>query len=251
MPEAPILEATDLQRRFGGVTALAGVSLAVAQDSITALIGPNGAGKTTAFATMAGFHRPEHGTVRFAGHDITGWKPERIARLGLVRTFQIVQPFGTLSVRDNIAVGAHLHIAHRAEAQRVAEEVASRVGLARDLGKPANTLPVAGRKRLELARALATNPRMLLLDEVMAGLNPGEVAALLPAIRAIRESGVTLLMIEHVMHAVAELAEHVIVLAEGRVIAEGSVAEVARDPLVVDAYLGEGAAQRLAGHDAA
>lgn len=251
MLEAPILEAMDLHRRFGGVTALAGVSLTVAEGSITALIGPNGAGKTTAFATMAGFHRPDRGIVRFAGHDITGWKPERIARLGLVRTFQIVQPFGTLSVRDNIAVGAHLHMARRADAHRLAESVANRVDLARDLGKPANTLPIAGRKRLELARALATNPRMLLLDEVMAGLNPGEVAALLPAIRAIRDSGVTLLMIEHVMHAVAELAEHVIVLAEGRVIAEGSVAAVARDPLVVDAYLGEGAAQRLASHDAA
>lgn len=246
-----MLEALDLHLRFGGVTALAGVSLTVEQGSITALIGPNGAGKTTAFATMAGFHRPDRGTVRFAGRDITGWKPERIARLGLVRTFQIVQPFGALSVRDNIAVGAHLHLARRAEARQLAEDVAQRLGLAAALDKPASALPVAGRKRLELARALATNPRMLLLDEVMAGLNPGEVAALLPAIRNIRESGVTLLMIEHVMHAVAELAEHVIVLAQGRVIAQGSVAAVARDPVVVDAYLGEGAAQRLAGHDAA
>ncbi len=245
-----MLEAVDLYRRFGGVVALAGVSLAVPEGSITALIGPNGAGKTTAFATMAGFHRPDSGHVRFAGRDITGWRPERVARLGLVRTFQIVQPFGALSVRDNIAVGAHLHLAGRAAARAEAEAVAHRLGLAADLDKPAHGLPIAGRKRLELARALATRPRMLLLDEVMAGLNPGEVASLLPIVRAIRDGGVTLLLIEHVMQAVAELAEHCIVLAEGRVIAEGTVAAVARDPIVVDAYLGEGAAARLAGHDA-
>ncbi len=246
-----MLEVRDLHRRFGGVVALAGVSLAVAERTITALIGPNGAGKTTAFATIAGFHRPDSGHVRFAGRDITGWPPERIARLGLVRTFQIVQPFGGLSVRDNIAVGAHLHLAGRAEARAEAEAVAHRLGLGADLDKPANALPIAGRKRLELARALATRPRMLLLDEVMAGLNPGEVAALLPTIRAIRDGGVTLLMIEHVMQAVAELAERCIVLAEGRVIAEGTVADVARDPVVIDAYLGEGAASRRASDDAA
>ncbi|MDE2334287.1 MAG: ABC transporter ATP-binding protein [Rhodospirillales bacterium] len=246
-----MLDVVDLHRRFGGVTALSGVSIAVRQGSITALIGPNGAGKTTAFATIAGFHRPDRGQMRFLGRDITGWRPERIARLGLVRTFQIVQPFGRLSVRDNIAVGAHLHLARRASALTEAEAVARRLGLAADLDKPADTLPIAGRKRLELARALATRPRMLLLDEVMAGLNPAEVAALMPVIREIRDGGVTLLMIEHVMQAVAELAERCIVLAEGRVIATGTVAEVARDPVVVDAYLGEGAAARLADHHAA
>ncbi len=137
MPEAPLLEVRDLHRRFGGVVALAGVSLAVAERTITALIGPNGAGKTTAFATIAGFNRPDSGHVRFAGRDITGWPPERIARLGLVRTFQIVQPFGGLSVRDNIAVGAHLHLASRAEARPAGAAGGPRRGRGAEGGQPA------------------------------------------------------------------------------------------------------------------
>jgi len=165
--------------------------------------------------------------------------------LGMTRTFQIVKPFAAQTVRENIAVGAHLHLRDRAQALASAEAVALRVGLAPQLDKPASALTVAGRKRLELARALATRPRLLLLDEVLAGLNPQEIADMLPVVRGIAHSGVTVLMIEHVMQAVMNLAEHVWVLAQGRLIAEGNPAQVTSDERVVEAYLGHGTAARL------
>jgi branched-chain amino acid transport system ATP-binding protein len=179
--------------------------------------------------------------------DITGQPPHRNARRGMTRTFQIVQPFAAQTVRENIAVGAHLHCADRAEALAQAEGVAQRVGLASQLDKPAGDLTVAGRKRLELARALATRPRLLLLDEVLAGLNPQEVGEMLPVVRGIADEGVTVLMIEHVMQAVMNLAAHVWVLAQGQLIAEGAPHEVTRDARVIEAYLGHGTAKRLAG----
>jgi branched-chain amino acid transport system ATP-binding protein len=240
-----VLELKNLSKSFGGLKAVQNVSLVVPEGSLTALIGPNGAGKTTLFALMSGFVRPDAGTVRFAGQDITGQAPHLNARLGMTRTFQIVQPFAAQTVRENIAVGAHLKEPNRRVALALASDVAARVGLSPQLDKPAADLTVAGRKRLELARALATQPRLLLLDEVLAGLNPQEIAEMIPVVRGIADGGVTVLMIEHVMQAVMNLAEHVWVLAQGQLIAEGSPGVVTSDERVIEAYLGHGTAARL------
>ncbi len=241
----PLLAIKGLSISFGGLKAVQNVSLDVPEGSLTALIGPNGAGKTTLFALMSGFLKPDSGTVQLDGHDITGCAPHLNARRGMTRTFQIVQPFATQTVRDNIAVGAHLHLKDRRSALSQAEEVAARVGLSALLDKLASDLTVAGRKRLELARALATKPRLLLLDEVLAGLNPQEIAEMIPVVRGIAQSGVTVLMIEHVMQAVMNLAQHVWVLAQGQLIAQGTPAVVTADEKVVEAYLGHGTAARL------
>ncbi|HEY9320161.1 branched-chain amino acid transport system ATP-binding protein [Achromobacter deleyi] len=246
-----LLQARNLSISFGGLKAVQDVDLDVPQGSLTALVGPNGAGKTTLFALLSGFLKPGTGSVHFAGQDITGRAPHESARLGLTRTFQIVQPFGAQTVRQNIAVGAHLRLRDRRAALAAAEEVAARVNLQGVLDKPAADLTVAGRKRLELARALATRPRLLLLDEVLAGLNPSEIDEMIPVVRKLVDDGVTVLMIEHVMRAVMSLAEHVWVLAQGRLIASGTPGEVTCDPTVVEAYLGHGAAARLAAQGAA
>jgi branched-chain amino acid transport system ATP-binding protein len=234
-----------VSKAFGGLVAVREVSLELAAGRLCALIGPNGAGKTTLFALMSGFLRPDAGRIFFDGEDITGQPPHLNARRGMARTFQIVQPFAAQTVRENIAVGAHLHCARRSTALEEAELVAQRVGLAPQLDKPAGDLTVGGRKRLELARTLATQPRLLLLDEVLAGLNPQEVADMVPVVREIAAGGVTVLMIEHVMQAVMNLAEHVWVLAQGQLIATGTPAEVTRNAAVIEAYLGPGTAQRL------
>jgi len=242
-----MLEVKGLTKRFGGLAAVLDASLEVCEGEIVALIGPNGAGKTTLFAMISGFLRADGGTVTFQGQVLNGLKPHAICALGLVRTFQIVRPFANLTVRENIAVGAHSRTADRAEALNQATAVAERVGMGPLLDQRAASLTVAGRKRLELARALATKPQLLLLDEVMAGLNATEVAEIVEVIKALPEQGVTILLIEHVMQAVMSLSERVYVLNNGKIIAGGEPSRVTSDPQVIEAYLGHGAAERIHG----
>ncbi|CAN5232485.1 ABC transporter ATP-binding protein [soil metagenome] len=240
-----LLHVEKASKRFGGLLAVNEVSLSVKAGGITGLIGPNGAGKTTLFGLISGFEKPTSGTVTFDAADISSLPPHRRAALGIARTFQIVQPFVGLSVRENIAVGAYLHCHRRDEAMDRATVIAERVDLGSRLDVPAAGLTVSARKRLELARALATKPRLLLLDEVLAGLNPSEVRDIIPVIRSFAADGITILLVEHLMQAVMSLCDHVYVLAQGRIIAEGTPAEVTRAPNVIEAYLGPGAAARI------
>ena len=244
MPET-LLQADSLSIAFGGVQALTGASVQVERGSICALIGPNGAGKTTLFSIVSGFQKPDAGRVRFDGRDVTGMPPHQVCRLGMGRTFQIVQPFAGQTVLENIAVGSHLHRPSRRQALAHAESIAERLGLAPILDRDAAALPIAQRKRLEVAKALATDPQLLLLDEVLAGLNPAEIDAIVPLVRGLRDEGITILMIEHVMQAVMSLAEDVYVLSGGRIIAHGAPEVVTRDDAVIEAYLGRGTAQKL------
>lgn len=240
-----MLDVKGISKSFGGLKAVDDVSMRVEEGSLVSLIGPNGAGKTTFFALITGFHKPDAGTVHFCGEDIGGLKPSDIAKAGMVRTFQIVQPFAGQTVRENIAVGAHLRHVSRSDALDRAREVAEKVGLGDRLDQDAADLTVAGRKRLEVARALATDPKLVLFDEVLAGLNPSEIRDVIPVIRAVRDSGVTILLIEHVMQAVMSLSEYTFVLNQGRMIAEGEPRDVASNQAVIEAYLGPGMAARL------
>jgi len=245
-----MLEVRNLSKSFGGLRAVSNASLSVAEGKITSLIGPNGAGKTTMFALISGFLKPDEGSVTFKGEDITAQQPHSICQHGLVRTFQVVQPFANLSVRENIAVGAHTRIAKRAKALEKASEVAAMVGMEGMLDQSAGALTIAGRKRLELARALATEPSLLLLDEVMAGLNATEIHEIVDVVRSIRDAGVTIFLIEHVMQAVMSLSDYTYVLNYGAMIAEGEPRDVTRSPEVIEAYLGHGAAERIAAMEA-
>ncbi|MFS8478604.1 MAG: ABC transporter ATP-binding protein [Micromonosporaceae bacterium] len=234
-----LLEVRDLAKSFAGLRALRGVSLTVEEGDFLGIIGPNGAGKTTLFSVIAGQIPPTSGRVFFDGRDITGLRADRVARLGLVRTFQLMRPFESMTVLDNVAVAAHAHHRRRRAARDAAAEVIARVGLEPWRDRPAGVLPTAGLKRLELARALALRPRLLLLDEVLAGLVPTERAPLIDLLRSLRAQGITIVFIEHIMAAVMALSDRVLVLHEGQVLAEGTPAQVTADQRVVDAYLGE------------
>jgi branched-chain amino acid transport system ATP-binding protein len=236
-----ILQVSDVTKRFGGLQALSEVSFDLPQGQILGLIGPNGAGKTTLFNVINGVYAPERGRVSFRGEDITGLPSYEVARRGLARAHQVVRPLNDLTVRENVMVGACFgREGHSlAAAARLADGALDRVGLLERAPQSASSLNVAQKKRLELARALAARPHLLLLDEVLAGLNPSEITPMLETIRTIRDDGITILMIEHVMQAVMNISDRVLVLDYGVLIAAGSPEEVANNPQVIEAYLGD------------
>jgi branched-chain amino acid transport system ATP-binding protein len=234
-----VLTLERVTKRFGGLTAVREVSLDVCAGDLLGIIGPNGAGKTTLFNVISGYYRPDGGRVVFAGRDVGGLPPHAICRLGLTRTFQLVKPFGNLSVMDNAMIGALTRIGRVSAARLEAERVIATCGLVPHAAARAKALPIGLRKRLEVARALATRPRLLLLDEVMAGLNASELAGMIELIQRLHADGLTLIVIEHIMAAMMRLARRIVVLHHGEAIAEGTPSEIAHDRRVIDAYLGE------------
>lgn len=234
-----LLEVNHLTRRFGGLTAVDDVSFAVAAGEIVGLIGPNGAGKTTTFSLISGFTPPSAGEVRFAGQRINGLRPHQIVHLGMTRTFQIVQPFPDMPVLDTVMIGAYVRTAQTGDARRKAQQVLERVGLSHKARAFGRELTLLELKRLEIGKALATQPQLLLLDEVAAGLNSVEVDALLALVRQLNREGITFLIVEHLMKVIMNLSQRIVVLDFGRKIAEGTPEAISKDRVVLQAYLGE------------
>jgi branched-chain amino acid transport system ATP-binding protein len=247
MSEPNLLEVSGISKQFRGLRAVDDVGFTVPRGGIVALIGPNGAGKTTCFNLIAGVHKPDTGRIVLDGADITGLRPDQVCNAGIGRTFQLVRPFGGLSVVENVMVGALRRSADVAAARRAALEILERLGLVDKASTPAHSLTLPERKRLETARALATGPKILLLDEVMSGLRPVEIDRMVAIFTSLsRETGLTILLTEHVMRAVMAMSHKIIVLHHGLKIAEGTPEAVARDPVVLDSYLG-GVGQRDGG----
>ncbi len=235
-----ILTIDHVTKRFGGLVAVDDVSFTLEEGEVLGLIGPNGAGKTTLFNSISGSHIPEEGDIRFNGESVKGLPPHQVCQLGVARTFQIVKPFAALNVVDNVKVGAFLRHRNARDAEAKAREIVEFVGLGRDARRPAKNLTTAGRKRLELARALATEPRLMLLDEAMAGLTPTESRKIVEVIRQIKEQyDLTLLVIEHVMQAIMSLSDRIAVLHHGQLIAIDKPQVIASDDAVIEAYLGK------------
>ncbi|WP_449242674.1 ABC transporter ATP-binding protein [Desulfovibrio sp.] len=224
---------------FGGLAALSNISFSVEQGEILALIGPNGAGKTTLFNVVNGFYKPSRGEVRFKDRRVSGLKPHQICRLGVARTFQVVKPLQRMSVLDNVVASAFLRSRTKAGAERRALEILEFTGLMEDREMISKGLPLGKRKRLEIARALATEPELILLDESFAGLNPAELDVSIEFIKGIKKKGVTIMIIEHHMKVIMSISDRIVVLNYGQKIAEGTPAEISANPLVVEAYLGE------------
>ncbi|MBK8986312.1 MAG: ABC transporter ATP-binding protein [Chloroflexi bacterium] len=234
-----ILTVENITKRFGGLVAVHNLSLNVENGEILGMIGPNGAGKTTAFNMISGYYRPDEGRVVFDGHDVTGRRPDQICKLGLARTFQVVKPFPQLSVLDNVIVGAYNRTNDKQEARQRAQDVIKFLDMTDMAGQLAGSLSVVGRKRLEIAKALATEPKMILLDEAMAGLRPVETDMMIELVRQISQQNIALLLVEHVMRVIMSLADRIVVIHHGEMIAQGEPQQVVRDKAVIDAYLGE------------
>lgn len=234
-----LLEVKELTINFGGLIAVNKLTTNVAAGEAIGLIGPNGAGKTSAFNLISGVYKPTQGQVIFAGEDITGLPPYEVNRKGIGRTFQVVKPFGSMTVLENVMVGGFVHTSNRSKSKNIAMQVIEQVGLTRKLNSLAKSLTLADRKRLEVAKALATEPKLLLLDEVLAGLNPTEVDESVKMIKDINKSGISILMIEHVLQATMAICSRIVVLDYGKKIAEGTPQEVTTNPEVIKAYLGD------------
>lgn len=234
----PLLSINGVSKRFRGLAAVSQVSFDVRQGEIFAVIGPNGAGKTTLFNMIAGAIPPDEGSITFVGQQIQGLRSDQIARLGVGRTFQLVRPFPALTVEDNVIIGALMQTKTVRDAEKIARDTLARLDLFDKRAQIASSLTLPDRKRLEVARALATGPKLLLLDEVMAGLRPTETDRIVATLRDLNRGGLTILLIEHVMRAVTALASRILVLHHGAAIAEGNPEQVLRDPAVVESYLG-------------
>jgi branched-chain amino acid transport system ATP-binding protein len=241
MAEALVIR--NLSKRFGGLRAVQDVSFSVKENETMALIGPNGAGKTTSFNLITGYYRPDSGSVSAFGRELVGLRPHDVCALGLARTFQVAKPFGAMTVLANVMTGAFLRDKHVDAAAAKAREAIDFVGLSAKTDSAARDLTTIDQRRLEMARALATEPRLLLLDEVMAGLNPSEIDQAVALVEKLSQRGLTIVIVEHVMRAIMAVARHIVVLDHGQKIAEGAPKDIVANPDVIRAYLGSGYAQ--------